>query len=132
VLEYWIMNLMIVFKRLVLASLLISLFFLLSPFIISESLKVSYFNNSVDPGDTFFFLIIIWIIASFVSLYLLYTFKKPGKQMFLYVFLASIVLTLFGGPVASDPIFYIIDSLGMAVSGALLVMLYCTPISKKF
>tara|TARA_B100001996_G_scaffold302957_1_gene243649 strand:+ start:363 stop:734 length:372 start_codon:yes stop_codon:yes gene_type:complete len=123
---------MIVFKRLVLASLLISLFFLLSPFIISESLKVSYFNNSVDPGDTFFFLIIIWIIASFVSLYLLYTFKKPGKQMFLYVFLASIVLTLFGGPVASDPIFYIIDSLGMAVSGALLVMLYCTPISKKF
>ncbi len=131
-LEYWIMNLMIVFKRLVLASLLISLFFLLSPFIISESLKVSYFNNSVDPGDTFFFLIIIWIIASFVSLYLLYTFKKPGKQMFLYVFLASIVLTLFGGPVASDPIFYIIDSLGMAVSGALLVMLYCTPISKKF
>ena len=52
--------------------------------------------------------------------------------MFLYVFIASIILTLFGGPVASDPIFYIIDGLGMAVSGALLVMLYYTPISKKF
>ena len=126
------MNLMVIFKRLVLASLLISLFFVLSPFVVSESLKVTYFNNSVNPGDTFFLLVIIWILASFVSLYLLYNFKKPGKQMFLYVFIASIFLSLFGGPVASDPIYYIIDGLGMAVSGALLVMLYYTPISKKF
>ena len=126
------MKLTIIFKRLVLASLLIYLFFVLSPFIISESLKVSYFNNSVNPGDTYFLLVIIWILASFVSLYLLYNFKKPGKQMFLYVFIASIFLSLFGGPVASDPIFYIIDGLGMAVSGALLVILYYTPISKKF
>ena len=128
----WIMKLIIVFKRLVLASLLISLFFVLSPFVVSESLKVTYFNNTVNPGDTFFLLVIIWILASFVSLYLLYNFKKPGRQMFLYVFIASILLSLFGGPVASDPIYYIIDGLGMAVSGALLVMLYYTPISKKF
>ena len=126
------MNLMVIFKRLVLASLLISLFFVLSPFIISESLKVSYFNNSVNSGDSFFFLVIIWILALFVSLYLLYNFKKPGKQMFLYVFIASIFLSLFGGPVASDPIYYIIDGLDMAVSGAILFMLYFTPISKKF
>tara|TARA_B100001094_G_C17620340_1_gene525542 strand:- start:147 stop:527 length:381 start_codon:yes stop_codon:yes gene_type:complete len=126
------MKLTIIFKRLVLASLLISLFFVLSPFIISESLKVSYFNNSVNSGDSFFFLVIIWILALFVSLYLLYNFKKPGKQMFLCVFIASIFLSLFGGPVASDPIYYIIDGLDMAVSGALLVMLYYTPISKKF
>ena len=52
--------------------------------------------------------------------------------MFLYIFITSLILSLFGGPVASDPIFYIIDGLGMAVSGALLVMLYFTPISKKF
>ena len=63
---------------------------------------------------------------------MLYNFKKPGKQMFLYIFITSLILSLFGGPVASDPIFYIIDGLGMAVSGALLVMLYFTPISKKF
>ena len=96
------------------------------------NLKVSYFNNSVNPSDTFFLFVAFWILASFVSLYLLYNFKKPGKQIFLYVFITSIILTLFGGPVASDPIFYIIDGLGMAVSGALLVMLYYTPISKKF
>ena len=126
------MNLTIIFKRLVLASFLIYLFFILSPFIISESLKVTYFNDSVDPGDTFYLFVLIWIIASLINLYLLYNFKKLGKQMFLYIFIASLILSLFGGPVASDPIFYIIDGLGMAVSGALLVMLYYTPISKKF
>ena len=126
------MKLITIFKRLIIASFLIYLFFILSPFIFSESLKVTYFNDSVDPGDTFYLFVLIWIIASLINLYLLYNFKKLGKQMFLYIFITSLILSLFGGPVASDPIFYIIDGLGMAVSGALLVMLYYTPISKKF
>ena len=126
------MNLIIIFKRLVLTNLLLALYFAVSPFFLSESLKVSYFNNSVDVGETYSLLVIVWIIAFFVSLYLLYNFKKPGKQMYLYVSIASIVLALFGGPIASDPIFYIIDGLEMAITGALLVMLYYTPISKKF
>ena len=126
------MNLIIIFKRLILTNLLLALYFVISPFFASESLKVSYFNNSVDAGETYFLLVIVWIIAFFVSLYLLYNFKKPGKQMYLYVSIASIILALFGGPIASDPIFYIIDGLGMAVSGAILVMLYFKPISKKF
>jgi len=126
------MNLIKVFKRLILANLIIILFFIVSPFIISESLKVSYFNNSIELGDSYLLFAMLWLIASIINMYLLYTFKKPGKQMYLYIFIASIILALFGGPIASDPIFYIIDGLGMAVNGALLVMLYYTPISKKF
>ena len=72
------------------------------------------------------------MIVSLINLYLLYTFKKPGKQLFTIVFLASIALTLFGGPVASDPIYYTLEGLGLAIVGALLIMLYYTPISKKF
>ena len=126
------MNLIQLFKKLILANLLITLFFVLSPLVISESLKVSYFNNSVEVEDIYLLFVALWILASIVNLYMLYTFRKPGKQMFLYIFIAAIFLTLFGGPIASDPIFYIIDGLGMAVNGALLVILYFTPISKKF
>ena len=72
------------------------------------------------------------MIVSLVSLYLLYTFKKPGKQLFTIVFLASSALTLFGGPVASDPIYYTLEGFGLAIVGALLIMLYYTPISNKF
>jgi len=126
------MNLIKLFKRLIIVNLIIILFFIVSPFIIPESLKVTYFNDSVEVGDFYSLFVPLWILASIANMYLLYTFKKPGKQMYLYIFIASIILAFFGGPIASDPIFYIIDGLGMAVNGALLVMLYYTPISKKF
>ena len=52
-LKYKTMNLTIIFKRLILAYLLIALFFIIAPFFVSQSLKVSYFNNSVDLITTF-------------------------------------------------------------------------------
>ena len=132
VVKYKSIYLTIIFKRLILTYLLIALFFIIAPFFVSQSLKVSYFNNSVDRDIAYNLLYIVWIIVSLVNLYLLYTFKKPGKQLFMIVFLASIALTLFGGPVASDPIYYTLEGLGLAIVGALLIMLYYTPISKKF
>ena len=132
VVKYKSIYLTIIFKRLILTYLLIALFFIIAPFFVSQSLKVSYFNNSVDRDNAYNLLYIVWIIVSLVNLYLLYTFKKPGKQLFMIVFLASIALTLFGGPVASDPIYYTLEGLGLAIVGALLFMLYYTPISNKF
>jgi len=132
VVKYKSIYLTIIFKRLILTYLLIALFFIIVPFFVSQSLKVTYFNNSVDRNNAYNLLYIVWIIVSLVNLYLLYTFKKPGKQLFMIVFLASIALTLFGGPVASDPIYYTLEGLGLAIVGALLIMLYYTPISKKF
>ncbi len=131
-LKYIVMNLTVIFKRLILSYLLIALFFIIAPFFVSQSLKVSYFNNSIDRDNAYYLLYIVWMIVSLVSLYLLYTFQKPGKQLFMIVFLASIALTLFGGPVASDPIYYTLEGLGLAIVGALLIMLYYTPISKRF
>ena len=132
VVKYKSIYLTIIFKRLILTYLLIALFFIIAPFFVSQSLKVSYFNNSVDRNNAYNLLYIIWMIVSLVSLYLLYTFKKPGKQLFTIVFLASSALTLFGGPVASDPIYYTLEGFGLAIVGALLIMLYYTPISNKF
>ena len=132
VVKYKSIYLTIIFKRLILTYLLIALFFIIAPFFVSQSLKVSYFNNSVDRNNAYNLFYIIWMIVSLVSLYLLYTFKKPGKQLFTIVFLASSALTLFGGPVASDPIYYTLEGFGLAIVGALLIMLYYTPISNKF
>ena len=126
------MNLKIIFKRLVLLNLLITLFFVVSIFFIPESGMVESFNQSVEVHDVYSFLAIIWILAFFFNIYLLYNFKKFGKQMYLYIFLASLVLALIGGPVALDPLFYLLDGLAMSISGALLAMLYLTPISKNF
>ncbi len=39
---------------------------------------------------------------------------------------------MFSGPVATDPLLYIIDILGCATTGAILVLLYFSSISKEF
>ena len=74
------MNLKIIFKRLVLLNLLITLFFVISIFFIPESGMVESFNQSVEVHDVYSFLAIIWILAFFFNIYLLYNFKKFGKQ----------------------------------------------------
>ena len=126
------MKLDLIFKRLILANIVLVIFFLISPFMNIESQMVLNFNYNVELNDGVFFLTIIWIVAFFISLYLLYNFKKCGKQLFLIVFIMGMVFTLLGGPIAFDPITYILDGLGMAINGALLLILYYTPISKKF
>ena len=76
--KYKSIYLTIIFKRLILTYLLIALFFIIAPFFVSQSLKVSYFNNSVDRDNAYNLLYIVWIIVSLVNLYLLYTFINPS------------------------------------------------------
>ena len=90
------------------------------------------FKDNFELQDELFFFSLCWIIAYCVSCYLLYNFKKFGKQLFLIVFILGYLISLLSGPIAFDQLTYVLDSLGTAINGALLVMLYFTPISKKF
>ena len=79
-------------------------------------------------GITALFFLAIYL----VNLYLLYKFKNIGKQMYLFLFIFGSVFSLLMGINAYDPIFYLIDGLSWATSGAILVFLYFTPIKKEF
>ena len=52
--------------------------------------------------------------------------------MYLFLFILGLVFVLLMGINASDPIIYLLDGLGWACSGAILVFLYFTPIKKEF
>lgn len=125
------MKLELVFKRLVLANVLLAIIFVIAAWNINSQIVLS-FNNNFELQDELFFLTLFWIIAYFVSCYLLYNFKKFGRQLFLIVFILGYLISLLSGPIAFDQLTYVLDSLGTAVNGALLVILYFTPISKKF
>jgi len=126
------MNLKTLFKKLVLANLFISIIFVITSLTESESGIVISFNQSFELPEIIFYLILIWIFVYFINIYFLYNFKKIGKPIFLILFLTSIFLTLISGPIAMDPWFYAFDGLGMSINGAILLMLYYTPIKKKF
>ena len=128
------MNLKIIFKRLILLDLSILILAIISVFYESEI--VVAFNESVNPSndttDTLGLIAIIFFVFYLVNLYLLYKFKNIGKQMYLFLFILGLVLTLLMGINAFDPIFYLLDGLGWSISGAILVFLYFTPIKKDF
>jgi hypothetical protein len=121
----------LVFKRLILANVFLAIVFIIAAWNVNSQIVLE-FNDNFELQDELFFLILFWIIAYFVSCYLLYNFKKFGRQLFLIVFILGYLISLLSGPIAFDQLTYVLDSLGTAVNGALLVILYFTPISKKF
>ena len=127
------MNLDLIFKRLILIDVaIISLFIALAVFI-PESDVVSDFNLNLPEQHNFYYILIfVWLIIFYISIYLLYNFKPLGKQLYLANFIFVILLDLFGGPVALDEWVYVIDILTSALSGAILVLLYFSPLKKKF
>ena len=67
------MNLKILFKRLILLDFLIILVIFSAAFF--ESKEVLNFNENIPISDSLLMLFGIWLVATFVSLYLLYNFK---------------------------------------------------------
>ena len=128
------MNLKTIFKRLILLDLLILVLIFIAA--LNESEIVTAFNEGVNPPNemdaTLSIIALIYLIFYLANLYLLYKFKNMGKQMYLFLFIFGSVLSLLLGINAYDPIFYLIDGLGWATSGAILVFLYFTPIKKEF
>ena len=128
------MNLKIIFKRLILLDLLLFILIFVAAF--NESELVVAINESINPPndkDVILGVIaILFLVLYFLNLYLLYKFKNIGKQMYLFLFIFLSIYSLLLGTNAYDPIFYLLDGLGWAISGAILVFLYFTPIKKEF
>ena len=128
------MNLKIIFKRLILLDLLgLILIFVAA---INESELVAAINESINPPNDKMVIIgvigILYVALYFLNLYLLYKFKNIGKQMYLFLFIFISIFPLFFGAYAYDPIYFLLNGLGWASSGAILVFLYFTPIKKEF
>ena len=133
------MNLENIFKRTILfyvLSLIVMIVFqytLEGRIIGEEYVKI----NSDLPsfyGDSFFLLAFFFgvVIVNVFSLYLLYKFKPIGKQIYVYSLVILIIfLLLFFHDIISGPM-YVIDIIGIILSGIILSFLYFTPIKDKF
>ncbi len=128
------MNLKIIFKRVILLDLLLLILIFISAFFESE--LVIAFNESISQSnnmnDMLIVIALVFFLLYLVNLYLLYKFKNIGKQMYLFLFILGSILLLLMGIGAYDPIILLLDGLGWANSGAILVFLYFTPIKKEF
>ena len=126
------MNLKTIFKRLILVDL--SLIILIIVAVFFESKEVADFNMYFENDYSNALLIIagIGLLIYLINLFLLYKFKSIGKQIYLILFIVLMVLSLLSPPNAMDSWLYVLDGLGMANSGAILVLLYFSPIKNEF
>jgi hypothetical protein len=125
------MNLKNTFKKFVLLDLLILILGISSLFF--ENDTILSFNESVDPmSDMYGLVVLLYLVAFLVCLFFLYKFKKVGKQLYLFLFIFGVLLSLLMGDSAQGPISYVIDGLSWTNSGIILSLLYFSPIKKEF
>ena len=126
------MNLKTIFKRLILLDL--SLIILIIVTVFFESAEVADFNRYFenDFSNAIFIIFGIALLIHLINLFLLYKFKSIGRQIYLILFIVLVILNLILPPHATDSLLYVLDGLGWSVSGALLILLYFSPIKKEF
>ena len=126
------MNLKTIFKRLILLNL--SLIILTIVIVFFESAEVADFNRYFenDFSNAIYIIFGIALLIHLINLFLLYKFKSIGKQIYFILFIVFIVLSLLLPPTATDSLLYTLEGLGMANSGAILVLLFFSPIKKEF
>ena len=99
---------------------------------IIETISSGIFDNDGFVGFLFGILFFVNLVAYFVSLYFVYSFKKFGRKLYTITFIVDLVITLLSGPIVMGPISAFIFMIGLTFNGAILVFLFFTPLQKKF
>jgi hypothetical protein len=84
-------------------------------------------------SNTFFiFFAIVTLILYLLNLFFLYKFYSFGKNLFLILLVLFYVQSLFSGLILFEPLGYILDDLAVLSQGAILTLLFLTPLKERF
>ena len=123
-----------VFKNIVLFDLAIIVLLFIS--IVMEPEEIASISESLGTGiwneNTIIIIFMGFLIVYLINLILLYKFISFGKVLYLILFILGIALSFTTGPVIFSSFTYTLDWISGASSGAILVLLYFSPIKDKF
>ena len=123
-----------VFKNIVLLDFAVLVLLFIS--IIMEPKEITNISESLGTGiwdeNTITLIFIGFLIVYLINLILLYKFVSFGKLLYLILSILGIILPLTTGPIISSSLTYTLEWIGGASSGAILVLLYFSPIKDKF
>ena len=75
---------------------------------------------------------IILFFLYMITLNLLYKFISYGKQLYTFIIVAGLVINYLNGSVIYTSFGSVLDQVGGILSGAILVLLYFSPVKEKF
>ena len=92
---------------------------------LEKGLLSNYKNFTTILSLVLFFLYLL-------SLNLLYRFIYIGKQLYLFLIISGLLLNFFNGSVVYSAYGGILDQVGGLISGAILILLFYSPIRENF
>ena len=128
-----------ILQKLIIFSLIFLFFSILLVFFNPTSDLVTEFNDKnfltwLNDESLWPFVIILILVSvlHLFSFYMLYKFKKNGKRVFVSTLIILVLTDLSGGSYAASSIEIFLSTVVWLIDGAILAILYITPVSKKF
>ena len=128
-----------ILQKLIIFSLIFLFFSILLVFFNPTSDLVTEFNDKnfltwLNDESLWPFVIILILVSvlHLFSFYMLYKFKKNGKREFVSTLIILVLTDLSGGSYAASSIEIFLSTVVWLIDGAILAILYITPVSKKF
>ena len=125
-----------VFKNLILADFIIIILMVISSMYQPDEISNIYKNLNDGLLSNFEnFSRIVSISLFFLYLFtlnLLYRFISYGKNLYLFLVVAGLMLNYFSGSVVYSAFSGILDQIGGLISGAILILLFYSPIKNNF
>jgi hypothetical protein len=134
------MNLEKIFKKAILLHVAVLVVGIIFAFYPSETVEranefLDQNNWYADNEGSYLIFILIFFILVLIylySLYAIYNFKKKGKTVFLYSLIVLTISNLFMGEYAYSVFDIFFLDISSMLSGAILIFIYFTNLSKKF
>ena len=125
-----------IFKNLILIDFVVLILIVISS--MYQSKEITNMYNSLNDGllSNFEDLSRIFSLGLFflylITLNLLYRFISYGKPLYLFLIITGILFNYLNGSVILTPFGGLLDQLGGIISGAILILLYYSPIKNNF
>jgi len=128
------MDLEKIFRNLIIADLAIIVAMVVATFNEPEHIRLLLEQTDQGIYDTGAGVIfaLLFLLVYLVNLFMLYKYFRFGKILYLILFIVSIVLSLMAGTTVSSAFQETLAWLGGVLSGAILILLYYSPIKTKF
>ena len=125
-----------IFKNLILIDFVVLILIVISS--MYQSQEITNIYNALNDGllSNFEDLSRIFSLGLFflylITLNLLYRFISYGKPLYLFLIITGILFNYLNGSVILTPFGGLLDQLGGIISGAILILLYYSPIKNSF
>jgi len=128
------MDLEKIFKNLIIADAIVIFIYLISSFNIPKDLMemAEYVPAGIYETEFGLILALIIVVAYIISLVLLYRYVSYGKNVYVAVVVIGFILDLAGEAYILTSISFNLAVIGSMITGAILALLFFSPIKDKF